>query len=51
MPDLHVLAPRLSVTTRGRLYAQSRVDGIAAQLVEHGRFRAAEWLWRTCRMW
>ncbi|NUO43675.1 MAG: hypothetical protein HOV82_16755 [Streptomyces sp.] len=45
-----VLSPRLPLTTRARLYAERRVDGMAAQLVEHGHIRAAEWLWRACRM-
>lgn len=28
-----------------------RIDRIGAWLTEHGHYRIAEWMWRTCRMW
>jgi hypothetical protein len=49
--DLVVLSPRLPYRTRARLQAAGRIDRIAAGLVEHGHMRAAEWMWRACRMW
>ncbi|MER5750655.1 hypothetical protein [Streptomyces sp. NPDC002088] len=50
MPELRVLAPRLSLATRARLRAHHHIDGTAGWLVEHRCLRAAEWLWRVCRM-
>lgn len=40
----------LPLTVRIRLTIARRIDTIGARLVEHGHIRAAERLWRTCRM-
>ncbi|MET9073900.1 hypothetical protein ABZX95_17370 [Streptomyces sp. NPDC004232] len=50
MPDLHVLAPRLTLRTRARLRVERRIDALAGWLVERGHTGAAERVWRTCGM-
>lgn len=50
MTEPRILYPRLPLTTRLRLRAEHRVDGIAGWLVHHGHRRSALWLWRACRM-
>jgi hypothetical protein len=41
----------LSWHTRLRLWCTSQVDGVAIWLCDHGRFGAAEALWRTFGHW
>lgn len=36
---------------RLRLADMRRVDTVCCRLVEHGRYRAAAWIWRACGMW
>jgi hypothetical protein len=48
--SVRLVAP-LSLRTRVRLGLECHIDRLGAWLVEHGHFRAAEWLWRACRMW
>ena len=50
MPD-RTPWPRLPLHTRLRLRAVYRIDQLASRLAETGHFRAAEWLWRVCRLW
>lgn len=40
----------LPARTRARLAVQRRIDRTAAWLVDRGHYRAAERLWRACRM-
>jgi hypothetical protein len=51
MPEPRILAPRLPAPARALLRAERCVDRAAVWLVERRCFRAAEWLWRACRMW
>lgn len=37
--------------TRLRLAVTRRIDIACCWLVEHGRYGAAEWIWRGCGMW
>lgn len=51
MPEPRVLSPRLPLTTRAQLSIERRIDSIGGWLTGHGHCRAAELLWRACRMW
>ena len=51
MSDVRVLSLRLPIATRARRRFEHHITGIGAWLVDHGHCRAAEWLWRACRMW
>jgi hypothetical protein len=44
------LAP-LPARIRLRLMGHRRIDRIGCHLVNRDHPRAAEWLWRACRMW
>ncbi|MBX9392246.1 hypothetical protein K4749_01195 [Streptomyces sp. TRM72054] len=46
-----VLLTPLPLRTRIRAAARRRIDHTGAWLAGHGHFRAAELLWRACRMW
>lgn len=48
--DVRIISPRLPATTRFRLAVEQRIDGAGGWLVERGHSRAAELLWRACRM-
>ena len=37
--------------TRFRLWRHHQADLAGIWLCDHGRYRAAEWLWRLFRMW
>ena len=47
------LSPRLPLHTLARLYTVGRIDRAGAWLCGHGPrgARAAEWMWRACRLW
>lgn len=44
------LVTQLPLRTRARLRTEHHIDGLGAWLAGHGHSRAAEWLWRACRM-
>jgi hypothetical protein len=46
-----VLLTPLPARVRMRLAVHRRINRVGFWLVERGRFRAAAWLWRACRMW
>lgn len=50
MPEPRILSPRLPASAHVRLAAARRIDFIGARLCDHGRQRAAAWLWRIFRM-
>lgn len=51
MTDPRVLSLRLPAATRLRLGIEQRITGLGGWLAGHGQPRAAELLWRACRMW
>jgi hypothetical protein len=46
-----VLLTPLPARVRMRLAVHHRINWVGFWLVERRRFRAAELLWRACRMW
>lgn len=50
MTGMRILSPRLPLRTRAHLRVVVRIDRIGYTLVEHGHMRAAEWMWRACRL-
>lgn len=52
-PNAHrvEIHPLLPARTRILIATQLRIDHVCARLVDHGHYRAATWLWRTCRLW